>query len=66
MCAGGGKGEEADVPGGMPPATTELLPLYCLGGWTAGGGDEGNLEKVMESPGHQVEAFLLKDVLIHQ
>ena len=41
-------------------------PLCCLGGWTAGGGGGGNLEEVIQSNGHQVEATLLKDVWIRQ
>ena len=50
MPTGGRKGEEVDVPGGMPPAAPELLPLCCLGGWTAGGGGDGNLEEVIQYP----------------
>ena len=59
-------GEEADVPGGMPPSAPALLSLFGLGGWTDGGGGDGNLEEVSQSPGHQVEANLLKDVWIPQ
>ena len=46
MLAGDGKGEELDVPIGMPPAAPALLPLCSLGGWNAGGGGDGNLEEV--------------------
>ena len=60
------RGEEADVHGCMPPAAPALLPLCCLGGWTAGVGGDGNLEEVSQSPGHQVVAILLKDVWIRQ
>ena len=66
MSTGGGEGEEADVPGGMPPAVPALLPLYILGGWTDGGGGDGNLEEVSQSPGHQMEETLLEDVWIHE
>ena len=66
MPAGCGEGGEVNVPGGMPPAVPELFPLFCLGGWTAGGGGYGNLEEVSQSPGHQVEATLFKDVWIRQ
>ena len=66
MPAEGGKSEEADVPGGMPPSAPALPPLCRLGGWTVGGGGDGNLEEVRQSPGHQVEATLLKDVWIRQ
>ena len=66
MSTGGGKGEEADVPGGMPLADPVLLPLCRLGGQTAGGGGDGNIEDVSQSPGHQVEATLLKDTWIRQ
>ena len=62
----GEKGEEADVPGGMPLAAPALLPLCRLGGWTAGVRGDGNLEEVSQSPGHQVEATLLKDVWVRQ
>ena len=44
--AGGRRGEEVDVPGGMPPAVPALLPLCRLGGWTLGAGGDGNLEEV--------------------
>ena len=30
MFAGGGEGEEAGLPVGMPPAVLALLPLCCL------------------------------------
>ena len=66
MPEGGEKGEEADVPVGMPPAAPALLPLCRLGGWTDGGGGDGNPEEVIQSPGHQVEAIQLKDVWIRQ
>ena len=66
MPAGGVKGEEADVPVGMPPSAPALLPFCCLVGWTVGGGGDGNLEEVSQSPGHKVEAALLKDVWIRQ
>ena len=33
----GGKGEEKDVSGGLPPAASALLPLFRLGGRAAGG-----------------------------
>ena len=62
MFTGGKKGEETDVPRGMPPAAPALLPLFRLGGWTAGGGGNGNLEEVSQSPGQKVEATLMKDV----
>ena len=66
MTARGGKGEEADVPVGMPPAAPELLTLCHLGGCTSGGGGNGNPEKFSQLPGHQVEEILLKDVRICQ
>ena len=66
MPAGGGEGEEADVPGGIPPEFQALLPLFCLDGWNAGGGVYGNLEEVSQLPRHQVEATLLEDVWVHQ
>ena len=66
MFTGGGKGGEEDVPGGMPPAAPELLFLCRLGVWTAGGGGNGNLEEVKNSPGHQVKATLFKDVWVRQ
>ena len=50
----------------MPPAALALLPLFRLGGWTARGGGDGNLEEVSQSPDHQVEATLLKNVWIRQ
>ena len=62
----GGKGEEADVPVGMPPAAPALLPLCRLGRWTAGSGGDGNLEEVIQLHDHQVEATLLEDVWIRQ
>ena len=66
MPTGGGKGEEADVPGGNPPEAPALLPLCRLGGWTAGGGGDGYLEEVSQSPGRQVEGTLIEDVWITQ
>ena len=66
MSTRGGKWEEADVPGGMPPAAPALLILCRLRGWTSGGGGDGNLEEVSQLPGHQVEATLIKDVCIRQ
>ena len=50
----------------MPPAAPALLPLCRLGGWTDGGGGDSKLEEFSQSPGHQVEATLLKDVCIRQ
>ena len=61
-----GKGEEKDISGVLPPATSALLPLCCLGGRAAGSGGDGYFEKDSQSPGHQVEAALLKDVWISQ
>ena len=58
--------EEVYLPGGMPPAAPVLLPLCHLSGWTAGGGGDGNLEEVSQSPGHKVEVTLLEDVWIRQ
>ena len=58
MPPGGGKGEEVDVPGGMPLAAPALLPLCGLGGCISRGGGDGNPEEVSQSPGHQVEATL--------
>ena len=62
----GGKGEKADVPGGLPPAAPALLLLCSLGGWTDGGVGDGNLEEVRQSPDHQVESTLLKDMWVRQ
>ena len=62
----GGKEEEEDVSGGLPPAMSALLPLFRLGGRASGGGGNGYPEKDSQSPGHQVEAALLKDVWIRQ
>ena len=59
MNSRGGKGEEEDVSGGLPPETSSLLPLCRLGGRAAGGEGYGYPEKVSQSPGHQVEAALL-------
>ena len=58
--------KEVDVPGGMPPEAQELLPLYRIGGWTAWGGGDSNLEEVSQLPGHQVEATLLEDVRVRK
>ena len=55
-----------DVPGGLPPATSTLLPLCSLGGWAAGSGGDSYPEKDSQLPGHQVAADLLKDVWIRQ
>ena len=62
----GGKGEEKDVFGGLPPAASALLPLCRLGGRAAGGGGDGYPKKDSQSPGQQVEAVLLEDVWIRQ
>ena len=59
MFAGGKKGEEAYVTGGMPLAAQALLPFCLFGGLTAGGGGEINLEEVSQTPGHQVAATVL-------
>ena len=66
MPAGGGEGEEAGVPGGMPPSEQALLPLCCLGVWTAGYGGDGNPENDSQLPGHKVAATLLKYVWLRQ
>ena len=66
MSGVGGEEEEAEVPGGMPPAAQALLPLCRLGGWISGSGGDGNPEKVSQLPGHQVAANLLKDVWLRQ
>ena len=50
------------APGGVPPATSALLPLCRLCGQAAGGGGDGYPEKDSQSPGHQVEAAILKDM----
>ena len=55
-----------DVPRGIPPAVQELLPLCPIGGWTPGGGGDGNLEEVIQSPSHLVEATLLENVRVRQ
>ena len=55
----GGMGGKEDVYGGLPPAASALLPLCRIGGRTSGGGGDGYPEKVIQSPGHQVETFLL-------
>ena len=60
------KGEEEDVPGGLPPATSTLLFLCGLGGRASGGGGDGYPEKDIHSPSHQVAAAELKDVWIRQ
>ena len=59
MSSGGGEGEEADVPGGMPPAAQAILPLCRLGVWIDGSGGNGNPEELSQWPGHQVAATLL-------
>ena len=64
--AGGGEGGEAYVTGYMPPAAQALPPLFRLGGWTAGRGDDGSPEKDSQSPGNQVEATLLGDFRVRQ
>ena len=66
MPSRGGKGEEEDVSGGLPPETSSLLPLCRLGGQADGVGGDGYPEKDIQSPGHQVEAALLEDVWIRQ
>ena len=66
MFIGGGKGEESDVLGGMPPAAQALLPLCRLCGWTSGGVGDGNIEDFSQSPIRQVEENLLKDVWVRQ
>ena len=66
MFTGGGKWEEADVPGGMLAAAQALIPIYRLGGLTDGGVGDGNLEEVRQSPDHQVESTLLKDMWVRQ
>ena len=58
--------KEKDVSGGLPPATSALLPLCRLSGRDDGGGGDVYPEKDRQEPGHQVEAVLLKDVRIHQ
>ena len=63
---GGGKGEEANVLGDMPPAAPAFIPLFRLSRWTSGGEGDGSSEEVSQSPGHQVEATLLEDVWIRQ
>ena len=62
----GGKGEEKYLSGGLPPAAPALLLLCSLGGRASGGGGDGYPEMDSQSPGHQVEAVLLKDVWIRQ
>ena len=64
--AGGGEGEEAGVPGGVPPAEQALLPCCCLGGWTSGCEGNGNSEKDSQSPGQKLAATLLEDVWLLQ
>ena len=55
-----------DLPVGMPTPAQSTLPLCRPGGWTDGGGGDGNLEEVSQSPGHQVKATLIKDVRVCQ
>ena len=62
----GGTGEEENVSGGLPPSASKLIPLFCLCGRAAGGEGDGYPEKGSQSPGHKVEAVLLKDVWIRQ
>ena len=66
MPAGAGKGEEANVPAGMPPAAQELLPLFCLGGWISGCGGDRYPEEDSQLPGHRVAEILLMDVRLRQ
>ena len=66
MLPQGGIGEKEDVSGGLTPVASALLPLYHLGGQAAEGGGDGYPEKDSQSPGHQVETVLLKDVWIRQ
>ena len=62
----GGTGEEEDVSVGMPPAASALLPLFRLGGRSAGSGGDGYPEKYSQSPGHQVGSVLLEYLWIRQ
>ena len=66
MPVGGGEVEEVDVPGGMTPAAKSIIPLCCLGGWTAGCEGDCNPEKYSQSPGHKVTATLIEDVRLRQ
>ena len=66
MPPGGRKWEKEDVPGGLPLATSKLIPLCSLGGWAAGSGGDGYPEKDSQSPGHKLATALLKDVWIRQ
>ena len=50
----------------MPSATQALLPLRCLGGWTAGCGGNRNPEKDIQLPGQEVAATLLEDMRLCQ
>ena len=52
----GGEGEEADVPGGIPPAVQALLRLRRLGGRISWSGGDSNPEKVSQFPGQEVAA----------
>ena len=61
---GNGQPSWAVYQGVLPPETSALLPLFRLGGRAARGGGDGYPEKGSQSPGHQVEAALLKDVWI--
>ena len=64
MFAGGGEGEEADIPVGVPTSAQALLHICCLSGWISGGGGDSNPEKVSQLPGHQVAATLLEDMMV--
>ena len=53
--------------GGLPPETSALLPLFRLGGFGLLGVEATAFpKKDSQSPGHQVEAALLKDLWIRQ
>ena len=53
------RGEEVDVPGGMPTEEQAIIPLCRLSGWIAGSEGDSNSEKVSKSLGHQVTSALL-------